>query len=318
MPNNAFFLGKGGVGKTTLSSAFALSLARRGRKTLVVSLDPAHNLGDALKCPLSGEPRQVETNLDALEVDLGKWVDKYLDDSRRQLKANYAYNVTLNLDSFFNILKYSPGTEEYAVLWAIEDIHCRLGPLYDAVVFDTPPTALSLRFLSLPTISGLWVKELGSLREKILEKRQTITRLNPDSPVAASCVDKDDDKVYGQLKSIRARLSLLERLFSRESFLSVIVNPDQLSVDEALRIQDELTKLGIPLSAVCVNKQGVSDMAWSQHSALSSYPQFEFDFTRGGIGTREDLVAIGAERLADFFTQSPGPRPETRKNSRWK
>lgn len=297
----AFFLGKGGVGKTTLSSAFALTLAREGLKVLVASLDPAHNLGDALCTPLSGSPKQVEPNLDALEVDLSYWVEKYLADSREQLKANYAYNVTLNLDSFFNILKYSPGTEEYAVLWAIEDIHCRLGPLYDVVVFDTPPTALTLRFLSLPTISGLWVAELSKLRERILQRRQTITRLNPTSPVASSCVDKDDDKVYGKLKSIRTRLQSLEQLFAKESFLSVIVNPDELSVSEALRILDELTRLGIPLSSVCINKQGVSDMAWVQSPELAKLPQFSYDFSREGIRTREDLMAVGAGELVAHF-----------------
>ncbi|MDP2790824.1 MAG: ArsA family ATPase [Rectinemataceae bacterium] len=308
MNKNVFFLGKGGVGKTTLSSAFALSLARMGKKVLIASLDPAHNLGDALDIQLTGAVKKAEPNLDALEVDLAYWVDKYLDDSRRQLKSNYSYNVTLNLDSFFNILKYAPGTEEYAVLWAIEDINTRLGPLYDVVVFDTPPTALSLRFLSLPTISGLWVKELSTLRETILNKRQTITRLNPESPVAESCVDKDDDKVYGQLKGIGARLRGLEHLFACESFLSVIVNPDQLSIDEALRIQDELTKLGIPLSAVCVNKQGVSDMVWQQNPSLAQYPQFTYDFSRGGISTREDLLTIGAGQLADHFLKdTPTP-----------
>ena len=304
MNRTAFFLGKGGVGKTTLSSAFALNLARKGKKVLIASLDPAHNLGDALDLPLDGKAKNVETNLDALEVDLAYWVDKYLSDSRRQLKANYSYNVTLNLDGFFNILKYAPGTEEYAVLWAIEDIHCRLGPLYDIVVFDTPPTALSMRFLSLPRISGLWVKELGKLRETILEKRQTISKLNPDSPVAESCVDKDDDKVYGQLKSIGARLRSLEHLFACESFISVIVNPDQLSVDEALRIQEELTKLGIPMAAICINKQGVSDMEWKQNPSLASYPQFIYDFSREGISTREDLLGIGAEAIADYFIKS--------------
>ena len=314
MNSTAFFLGKGGVGKTTLSSAFALTLARRGVKVLIASLDPAHNLGDALDISLNGKVKTVEPNLDALEVDLAYWVDKYLDDSRRQLKANYSYNVTLNLDSFFNILKYSPGTEEYAVLWAIEDIHCRLGPLYDVVVFDTPPTALSLRFLSLPTISGLWVKELSKLREKILSKRQTITRLNPESPVAASCVDKDDDKVYGQLNTIGTRLRKLEHLFAKESFLSVIVNPDQLSVDEALRIQDELTKLGIPLSAVCVNKQGVSDMVWEQNPSLARYPQFVYDFSRGGISTRENLLTVGAGAIADHFLRTvQNPTTERKK-----
>lgn len=303
MRETAFFLGKGGVGKTTLSSAFALTVARSGKKVLIASLDPAHNLGDCLKTSLKGEPKKVEQNLDALEVDIAQWVDKYLDDSRKQLQATYSYNLTLNLDSFFNILKYSPGTEEYAVLWAIEDIHCRLAPAYDIVVFDTPPTALSLRFLSLPAISGLWVAELTKLRERILERRQTITRLNPESPVAASCVDKDDDKVYGKLGSIRARLAALDMLFSKESFLSVIVNPDDLSVLEALRIKDELTRLGIPLSAVCVNKQGVSDAAWKQTPEFSHLPQFVYDFSRGGIRSRDDLAAIGAESLIRYFLE---------------
>lgn len=301
MKTTAFFLGKGGVGKTTLSSAFALTLARGGKKVLIASLDPAHNLGDTMNVSLTGEPKTVESGLDAMEVDIAAWVTKYLNESREQLKATYSYTTTLNLDSFFDVLKYSPGTEEYAVLWAIEDIHCRLAPAYDFVIFDTPPTALSLRFLSLPTISGLWVAELTKLRERILSRRQSITRLNPESPVAESCVDKDDDKVYGKLGSIRTRLAMLENLFSKHSFMSVIVNPDELSVFEALRIKNELARLKIPLSAVCVNKQGVSDAVWTQDPELAELPQFVFDFTRNGVRTREDLNAIGALPLTRYF-----------------
>jgi arsenite-transporting ATPase len=296
-----FFLGKGGVGKTTLSSAFALTLARKGRKVLVASLDPAHNLGDALRVRLNGEPKNVEENLDALEVNLAQWVDRYLEESREQLKLNYSYNMTLNLDSFFSILKYSPGTEEYAVLWAIEDIHCRLGPSYDFVVFDTPPTALSLRFLSLPAMSGLWVAELTKLRERILKDRQTIARLNPGSPVAEGCVDKSDDKVYGKLGSIRARLAALEVLFSKHSFMSVIVNPDELSISEALRIKDDLSRLNIPLSALCLNKQGGSEAAWQLSPELSYLPQFTYNFSKGGIHSRDDLRSIGVEPLMNYF-----------------
>lgn len=301
MRNTIFFLGKGGVGKTTLSSAFALTLARSGKKVLIASLDPAHNLGDALRATLNGKPVAVEPNLDALEVNLSEWVDRYLKESREQLKSNYSYDMALNLDSFFDILKYSPGTEEYAVLWAIEDIHCRLAPLYDYVVFDTPPTALSLRFLSLPAISGLWVAELTKLREKILKSRQTIVRLNPASPVAESCVDKDDDKVYGKLRSIRERLAMLSALFSKQSFISVIINPDELSIYEALRIKDELNRLDIPLSAICLNKQGVSDAAWHIDPALSHLPRFTYNFSRDGIQSRNDLFTIGLEPLIHQF-----------------
>ena len=297
----AFFLGKGGVGKTTLSASFALALARAGYKVLAASLDPAHNLGDALGLKLKSEPQHVEPNLDAMEIDLDAWVNTYLEESRSQLKSTYSYNVTLNLDSFFKILKYSPGTEEYAMLWAIEDIHCNLAPLYDVVVLDTPPTALSLRFLSLPTISGLWVKELAKLRETILSKRNTIVRLNPGSPVKESCLDKDDDKVYGKLSSIRQRLGALEHLFREESFLNVIVNPDDLSVSEALRIKDELDRLEIPISTICLNKRGMVNGQWHIHESLASIPLFSFDFESNGIRTRDQLTELGIQPLIDTF-----------------
>ena len=305
MVSNAFFLGKGGVGKTTVSAAFALSLARAGKKVLIASLDPAHNLGDVLDAKLTDKPRRVEENLDALEVDLGSWVDRYLKESKEELKSTYSYNLALNLDSFFDIMKYSPGTEEYAVLWAIEHIRCELAGGYDIVVFDTPPTALSLRFLAMPAISTRWVAELTKLRERILTRRQTITRINPSSPVASSCTDKDSDAVYGKLGSIKGRLAGLQSLFSRESYVAVVVNQDILSISEARRIADELDRIDIPLRAICVNKRGLSDAPWTLDPRLKSTKSFEFDFLRGGLSSRDDLTALDNSGLvADFMAEA--------------
>lgn len=302
MISNAFFLGKGGVGKTTMSAAFALAMARSGKRVLIASLDPAHNLGDVLDAKLKDTPKEVEKNLYALEIDLGYWVEKYLEESREELARTYSYNLTLNLDSFFDIMKYSPGTEEYAVLWAIEHIRCDLSGDYDIVVYDTPPTALSLRFLAMPAISNLWIAELTKLRARILEKRATITRLNPTSPVANSCVDKADDKVYGKLGSIKRRLTDLSSLFERESYMAVVLNPDVLSVSEAIRIKDELDKIHIPLSGICLNKRGVSTAAWKLHKKLADSPLFEVDFKTGGIQTRDDLATVETSGLvADFM-----------------
>ena len=64
------FTGKGGVGKTTIAAATALTAAERGIKTLVISTDPAHSLADALDCELSPEPRAVAPNLFAQELDV--------------------------------------------------------------------------------------------------------------------------------------------------------------------------------------------------------------------------------------------------------
>ena len=303
MMTNAFFLGKGGVGKTTTSAAFALALSRSGKRVLIASLDPAHNLGDVLGAALSGTPGVVEKNLDALEIDLNFWVQKYLQESKDELAQQYSYNMTLNLNSFFDIMKYSPGTEEYAMLWAIEHKRCNLSGDYDVVVYDTPPTALSLRFLAMPAISNIWIAELTKLRLRILEKRQTITRINPESPVASSCVDKDDDKVYGKLGAIKRRLTDLSTLFALESYMAVVLNPDVLSVSEAIRIKDELDKIGIPLSGICLNKRGVSRAEWSLDKRFADTPMFEVDFMQGGLQTREDLVSIANPALvADFLS----------------
>ncbi|MCX7024832.1 MAG: ArsA family ATPase [Spirochaetes bacterium] len=306
MRTNAFFLGKGGVGKTTLSAAFALSLARSGKRVLVASLDPAHNLGDVLGASLGGEPRQVESGLSALEVDLGAWVERYLEESRAELASTYSYNLSLNLDSFFKIMKYAPGTEEYAVLWAIEHIRRDLSGDFDIVVYDTPPTALSLRFLAMPAISKLWVSELSKLRERILDRRQSITRINPASPVASGCVDKKDDKVYGKLSSIKTRLAGLSALFSDESYIAVIINPDRLSVSEAFRIKDELDRIDIPLSGLCLNKRGVSTAEWTLDRRFAETPLFDFDFLPAGLHDREDLRSIDTSRLAADFLAATG------------
>ena len=63
------YLGKGGVGKTTVSAATAVRSARLGKRTLVVSTDLAHSLADCLRVPLTSEPQELETNLWAQEVN---------------------------------------------------------------------------------------------------------------------------------------------------------------------------------------------------------------------------------------------------------
>ena len=79
--------GKGGVGKTTLAAATGAALAARGRKTLVVSTDPAHSLGDAFGSPLGAEPSEVDTLLSAVQVDSRTLVDSTWERLRGELRA---------------------------------------------------------------------------------------------------------------------------------------------------------------------------------------------------------------------------------------
>ena len=130
-----FLIGKGGVGKTTCSSAIAVGLSRKFR-TLVASLDPAHNLGDVLMTKLNNKPKRVTENLYAIEVDVDYYARRYLKNLEQSLKSLYRYLTVVNLDKYLEILRYSPGVEEYAVLEAIKDIIARKD--FDVIVFDTP------------------------------------------------------------------------------------------------------------------------------------------------------------------------------------
>ena len=302
MKKLAFFLGKGGVGKTTLSSTVAYQMSLQGRKVLIVSLDPAHNLGDVFGKTLSNDKTSLCRGLDGIEIDLAAWVARYLNESRDEIRSTYKYNVTINLDSYMNILKYSPGTEEYAVLWAIEHTYREFKDKYDLIIFDTPPTALTLRFLAMPSISLLWVRELSGMREKILSKRQTVMKLNPDAGIIRGSSDKNEDKIYSKLTGISSRLKGLHRLFTEESYLAVVVNPDNLSVAEALRIRNELEKLEVIINSVCLNK--APDEGGCEEKVQSSFrkfPVFTSFLLPGGLHTMEDLGRIHADGvLADI------------------
>ena len=302
MKNMLFFMGKGGVGKSTLSSTAAVQLSKESYRVLIVSLDPAHNLGDIFEIKLRDEKTRISENLDAIEIDLQKWVRRYLKKSRDEIISNYNYNLSINLDSYINILKYSPGTEEYAVLWAIENIYDRFHQEYDYILFDTPPTALTLRFLAMPSITRLWVKELSGMREKILSKRQTLTRLNPEASVLKGARHKEDDKVSQHLGAMSHRLEKLFHLFTERSYVTIVVNDDKLSLAESVRIGEELKKLKITLDSLCLNKvSAVNDDHEEVTSAFSGFPIFKFPAVKEGILTPDQLKDFEARHLIDHI-----------------
>jgi len=117
---NVFFMGKGGVGKSTSSALFSVFLAQKGFKALIVSLDPAHNQSDIFERSLSDKPIQITPNLSAIEIDQEFWIRQYLKDIHNQINRTYSYLTAFNLEKYFSVIKYSPGLEEYALILAFE------------------------------------------------------------------------------------------------------------------------------------------------------------------------------------------------------
>lgn len=152
------FTGKGGVGKTTLAAATAACLAQRERKTLVVSTDPAHSLGDAFDLRLTAEPAEVDSGLHAAQVDARGLVDGAWQALREQLRAAL---TGAGLDALeAEELTVLPGVDELLALTEVRRL-IETGP-WDSVVVDCGPTAETLRLLALPeAVSGYLDRAYG-------------------------------------------------------------------------------------------------------------------------------------------------------------
>ena len=148
-PQLLFYIGKGGVGKSTTSAITAVHLSRNSGDILLVSMDPAHNQRDIFQQDFSEKTRQVNDYLAVKEVNVDYWIEKYLKDTEKTIKRTYSYESAFNLQNYFNVLQFSPGLEEYALLLAFENIIHSFEDK-DVIIFDMAPTALTLRFFSLP------------------------------------------------------------------------------------------------------------------------------------------------------------------------
>jgi arsenite-transporting ATPase len=217
------FSGKGGVGKSTMSCATALWLARKGYKTLIVTTDPAPNLADIFGQPIGHHITAIANvpNLDAIEINPDAASQEYRDRMISPLKGIIDQK---NLDSMMEQLK-SPCVDEVAAFDSF--IEFMDDPQYDAVVFDTAPTGHTIRLLELP--SG-WSTELD---------RGGSTCIGPSSSLQGAKVKYK--KAIGYLQDGK-----------KTSFIFVL-KPERSSINETNRSMEELSKLGIKTSTLIIN-----------------------------------------------------------------
>ncbi len=265
LPKNAFrtifFIGKGGVGKTTTSAAVATYLSTKGYKTLIVSLDPAHNLGDVFMVELGDKPKKIVENLYGMELDMEKVIRSYLKHLEESMKYMYRYLTVINLEKYFEVLSYSPGIEEYATLEAIRDI-LKKGDKWDIIIFDTPPTGLTLRVLALPKIAKIWSEKLIEIRRKILDKRLTVEKIQGERKFVIEGKEytlpsrEEEDEVLKELLNYKDEVEEVLTIITDRDRTSVaaVITPEMLALYETERAKDSLFKLNIPLNLLVVNK----------------------------------------------------------------
>jgi arsenite/tail-anchored protein-transporting ATPase len=149
-PRHLFFTGKGGVGKTSLAAATAVTLADRGKRVLLVSTDPASNLDDVLGVALAREPRPVPGvgGLQALNIDPEAAAQAYRDRVVGPVRGILPDDVVAGMEEQLSgaCTVEVAAFDEFTLL--LGDDGAAAG--FDHVVFDTAPTGHTLRLLRLP------------------------------------------------------------------------------------------------------------------------------------------------------------------------
>ncbi|WP_020671715.1 ArsA family ATPase [Amycolatopsis nigrescens] len=239
------FTGKGGVGKTTLAAATAAGLAAHGRKTLVVSTDPAHSLADAFARPLTAEPSEVDGCLHAAQIDSRSLVDEVWQDLRGQLRAALSGAGIDSLDA--EELTVLPGVDELLALTEVRRL-AETGP-WQHVVVDCGPTAETLRLLSLPEAVSGYLGRLFGLPGKLGGRRRQDT------------VDSVR-KLAAHVESLRALLT-----DPAVTTVRLVLTPERVVVAEARRTLSSLALRGIRVDGLIANRLMPAPGLWRGSAA---------------------------------------------------
>lgn len=242
--------GKGGVGKTTCAAATGLALAGRGERTLLVSTDPAHSLGDLLNVSLGGEPTAVEPNLWAVEADPERGQDAYRRVVESLVSEFRAAGLRLSDTDVERLFAagFAPGSDEVAALEFLGEYG---GDEWDRVVFDTAPTGHTLRLLSLPEVLGESLSTAGKIRGEV-HRLTDAARSMVFGPAAFFGRDGGGDEIaaFGdRMERVGARLRDPDQTDFR-----VVLIPETLAVEETRRLVDQLRSTGVPVNTLVVNR----------------------------------------------------------------
>lgn len=241
-----FVGGKGGVGKSTSAAAIALNSAQKGYKTLLISTDPAHNVGDIFDIKIGGKIKMVTENLYALEIDPNIETDKYIKGVKENIKGIVHSAMMEEVHRQLDTAKASPGADEAALFDKLISIILEESANFDKLVFDTAPTGHTIRLLSLPELMGVWI-------DGLLEKRKTTNEnysrlINDGEPI--------EDPIYDILRIRQSRFAKVREVLldAKKTGFIFVLNPERLSIMETKKALILLDSYGLLVTTLIINK----------------------------------------------------------------
>lgn len=258
------FTGKGGVGKTTVAAATALSCADAGLRTIVLSTDPAHSLADAFDVELGSVAAPIADNLWGQQLDATERLEDAWGDIQGFLVEVFEWAGVAAIEA--EELSVLPGLDE---MFALADIKAYADDgSWDVVVVDCAPTAETIRLLSLPEVLSWYMDRVFPAGRAITRLTRPVLSRLTSMPVAGDGVFAATKRFYDRLEGVRELLTDGDR-----SSIRLVVNPERMVIAEARRTATYLSLFGYRVDAVIANRilpDEISDpwfKAWKQTHA---------------------------------------------------
>jgi arsenite/tail-anchored protein-transporting ATPase len=273
------FSGKGGVGKTSVAAATAVHLAEAGKRTLVMSVDPAHSLADsfdlggALFHADTSEPRQIAERLFMQEVNINYEIKHYWKEISAYITSVLRTTGLSGVEA--EEMAIFPGMEELSAMMYVNKY--RKSGEFDVLILDCAPTAESLRFVSLPTTLDWYMKHVFKMERSILKAvRPLANRIAP--------MELPPDSYFRNVQELFLKIEGVDSVLEDGAVTSVrlVTNAEKMVLRETQRAFVYFSLYGLVVDAIIVNRlipEEVTDdffKSWleSQHKTLQEIEQY--------------------------------------------
>jgi arsenite-transporting ATPase len=245
------FAGKGGVGKTSVSAATGLELARRGCRTLVMSVDPAHSLSDSFDLDRrlldrsQGRLTRIRNNLWIQEVEIQEEIQRHWREVHGYISS--LLNVSGLNEILAEELAIFPGMEEVSSLMYVNQ-YLR-DNRFDVILLDCAPTGESLRFISMPTTLEWYMN-------KIFTVQRGVARMVRPMLSTFTSIPLPGDDYFANLESLYEKLRGVDRVLvdSNRTTVRLVTNPEKVVLRETQRAFMYFSLYGMTIDAVIVNR----------------------------------------------------------------
>jgi arsenite-transporting ATPase len=244
-----FIGGKGGVGKTSISAATAIWSSTQGKKTLIVSTDPAHSLSDSLETSIGHSPTLIMENLYAVEIDPEIAMEQKqaeIDSQKSIASPDQAMGLDI-LGDQLDLASSAPGADEAAAFEVFMQVMTTNE--YDLVVFDTAPTGHTLRLLSFPDLMESWVGKMINVKTKLGSLASAFKNLIP-------FMGDDDPASTAELEETKRKIDEAKKVLSNpeQTTFKMVLIPEEMSIYESQRAIETLDKFNMTTDGIIVNQ----------------------------------------------------------------